>query len=100
MARRHHSKENPKQPNAHTMKTKLTTLLTTALLGLALASCSTTGGAKPYPYDVCIVSGNKLGSMGTPITKVHEGQQIKFCCEPCVEEFDENPAKFMTKLPK
>jgi hypothetical protein len=29
------------------MKTKLTTLLTIALLGLALASCSTTGGAKP-----------------------------------------------------
>lgn len=82
------------------MKTKLTTLLTTALLGLALASCSssTSGGAKPYPYDVCIVSGNKLGSMGTPITKVHQGQQVKFCCEPCVEEFDENPAKFMAKL--
>jgi YHS domain-containing protein len=82
------------------MKTKLTTLLTTALLGLALASCSNTGGANPYPYDVCIVSGNKLGSMGTPITKVHEGQQVKFCCSPCVEEFDANPAKFMTKLPK
>lgn len=86
------------KPNAHTMKTKLTTLLTTALLGLTLASCTTTSGAKPYPYDVCIVSGNKLGSMGTPIAKVHEGQQVKFCCEPCVEEFDENPAKFMAKL--
>ncbi len=85
-------------PKTHTMKTKLTTLLTTALLGLALAACSTTSGAKPYPYDVCIVSGNKLGSMGTPISKVHEGQQVKFCCSPCVEDFDANPAKFMTKL--
>lgn len=83
------------------MKTKLTTLLTTTLLGLALASCSTSaGGARPYPFDVCIVSGNKLGSMGTPVTKIHEGRQVKFCCEPCVEEFDANPAKFMAKLPK
>lgn len=83
------------------MKTKLTTLFTIALLGLSLASCSTTGGgAKPYPLDVCIVSGNKLGSMGTPITKVHEGQEVKFCCRPCVEDFDANPAKYMAKLPK
>lgn len=91
-------KNKPQTHRPNIMKTKLTTLLTTALLGLALASCSTSSGAKPYPYDVCIVSGNKLGSMGTPITKVHQGQQIKFCCEPCVEEFDENPAKFMAKL--
>ena len=82
------------------MKTKVISFLTTALLGLSLASCASTAGAKPYPLDVCIVSGNKLGSMGTPITKVYQGQQIKFCCAPCVEDFDANPAKFMTKLPK
>lgn len=78
------------------MKALLTTTLLTTLL--ALTSCSTPGGAKPYPYDVCIVSGNKLGSMGAPVTKVHDGQQLKFCCEPCVDEFNENPAKFMAKL--
>jgi YHS domain-containing protein len=82
------------------MKTKITTAFAVALLGLAMSSCSTTGGAKPYPLDTCIVSDNKLGSMGTPITKVHQGQQIKFCCEPCVDEFNENPAKYMAKLPK
>lgn len=82
------------------MKTKLTTLLTTALLGLTLASCSTTSsaGAKPYPLSTCIVSDNKLGSMGTPVTKVHQGQEVKFCCEPCVKKFDANPAKYMAKL--
>jgi hypothetical protein len=92
---------NPKPTQTHkqTMKTKLTTLLTVALLGLSLASCSTpSGGATPYPLDVCIVSGNKLGSMGTPITKVHQGQEVKFCCRPCVDDFDANPAKFMAKL--
>ncbi len=80
------------------MKTQLATLLTAALLGLSLVSCAGTAGAKPYPLDVCIVSGNKLGSMGTPITKVHQGQQVKFCCRPCVDDFDADPAKFMAKL--
>lgn len=80
------------------MKTKLTAFLTAALLGLALASCSSTSGTKPYPLDVCIVSGNKLGSMGRPITKVYNGQEVKFCCEPCTEDFAANPAKYMAKL--
>ena len=80
------------------MKNKITTAFAIALMGVAMSSCSTAGGAKPYPLDTCIVSDNKLGSMGTPVTKVHQGQEVKFCCEPCVEEFDENPAKFMAKL--
>lgn len=80
------------------MKTQLATLLTAVLLGLTLASCAGTAGAKPYPFDVCIVSGNKLGSMGTPVTKVHQGQEVKFCCRPCVEDFDADPDKFMAKL--
>lgn len=80
------------------MKTKLATLLATAFLGLTLASCAGTSGAKPYPLDVCIVSGNKLGSMGAPVTKVYQGQEVKFCCRPCVDDFDANPEKFMAKL--
>ncbi len=78
------------------MKTKLATLLSIALV--TLSSCATSGGAKPYPLDVCIVSGNKLGSMGKPVTKVHQGQEVKFCCSPCVEDFEANPEKFLAKL--
>jgi YHS domain-containing protein len=80
------------------MKNKITTAFAIALMGVAISSCATSGGAKPYPLDTCIVSDNKLGSMGTPVTKVHQGQEVKFCCEPCVDEFNENPAKYMAKL--
>lgn len=80
------------------MKMKITALFTSAVLGLGLVSCAASGGAKPYPKDTCIVSGNKLGSMGSPVTKVYQGQEVKFCCEPCVDEFNANPAKFMAKL--
>ena len=76
------------------MKTKIITLLTTALLGLSLSAAD----VKPYPLKNCLVSGNELGSMGKPITKVYGSQEIKFCCKPCIKKFDANPAKYMAKL--
>lgn len=57
-----------------------------------------TATGKPYPLDVCIVSGEKLGTMGSPIVFVHEGQEIKLCCKSCRPDFDKEPAKFLTKL--
>ena len=70
------------------------TLLTTLLFaGNALA-----GPIKPYPKDICIVSDNKLGSMGTPVTMVYDNQELKFCCKPCVRKFDKDPQKYLPKL--
>ncbi len=53
---------------------------------------------KPYPLSICLVTDSDLGSMGSPITKVYDGQQIKFCCKPCVREFEKNPAQYIKKL--
>ena len=54
--------------------------------------------AKPYPLEVCIVGGEKLGSMGKPFVFVHQGQEIKLCCDGCKSDFDKEPAKFLAKL--
>ena len=81
------------------MKQLIATLTTLSLL----VACASTGGstaARAYPLDTCIVTDNALGSMGDPITKVYDGQEVKFCCAPCVAEFEANPAEFMAKLPK
>ncbi|NLD91433.1 MAG: hypothetical protein GX639_02070 [Fibrobacter sp.] len=56
------------------------------------------GVVKPYPLSICLVTDSDLGSMGSPITKVYDGQQIKFCCKPCVKEFEKNPAEYLKKL--
>jgi len=53
---------------------------------------------KPYPLKVCIVAGNKLGSMGKPVTIVHKGQGVKFCCKACIKKFTKEPAKYLAKL--
>lgn len=78
-------------------------IITTATFALFISSCatsSTTGnsGTKSYTSDKCIVTDNKLGSMGDPVTKVYNGQEVKFCCNPCVKKFYAAPEKYLSKL--
>jgi len=59
-----------------------------------------TSTTKPYPLDVCLVSGEELGSMGDAYVFVHKGQQIKMCCKKCLKKFNTNPDKYMSMLNK
>ena len=83
------------------MKTLLLALAAVALI----TGCSTTEsqsastvGVKPYPLQICVVSGDKLGEMGPPVVKVYNGQEMKFCCKNCVKDFEKEPSKYLTKL--
>lgn len=51
-----------------------------------------------FAPDVCIVSGEKLGSMGKPFVFVHEGREIELCCKACKKDFDADPAKYLARL--
>ncbi len=53
---------------------------------------------KPYPLDVCVVSGEKLGSMGDPVVLKHEGREVRLCCPGCIDKFKKEPAKYLKKL--
>jgi YHS domain-containing protein len=53
-----------------------------------------------YPLDTCVVSGEKLGSMGEPFVITHEGTEVRFCCDSCVPKFKKDPAKYLAKLKK
>ncbi len=84
------------------MKTKPTlSLLTSALLAIGAITASGLSAAQPvksYPKKTCAVTDNKLGSMGTPVTKVYSGQEVKFCCKPCVSKFEKDPDRYLAKL--
>lgn len=54
--------------------------------------------AKPYPLDVCVVTGLPLGSMGEPVRHVHEGQEILFCCPACLPRFKADPDRYMQQI--
>jgi YHS domain-containing protein len=93
------------------MKLKLLPILT-ALSLTVFVSCKedkTTEADPPaesskivddYPLDVCVVSGEKLGSMGEPFVITHEGTEVRFCCDSCVPKFEKDPAKYLAKLKK
>lgn len=56
-----------------------------------------------YPVTTCVVSGDKLGSMGDFISYVHKeagkpDREVRFCCEGCIEDFKADPKKFLAKL--
>jgi hypothetical protein len=53
---------------------------------------------KPYPLETCVVSGEKLGSMGKPYVFTHEGREIKMCCKGCLKAFNKNTAKYIKQL--
>lgn len=84
-------------------------------VGLAVAGCSKAEEAKveappaapttataaatgAYPLTVCLVAGEKLGSMGDPVVYIHEGREVRFCCASCEATFKKDPAKYLAKL--
>ncbi len=66
-------------------------------VGIALAE-EAAPAPKPYPLNVCIVTGVELGTMGDPVVLVHEGQEVKFCCAHCQPTFEKDPQKYLKKL--
>lgn len=54
--------------------------------------------AAEYPLTTCVVSGEKLGAMGEPFVFVHEGTEVRLCCDHCKPKFDKDPAKYLEKL--
>ena len=99
------------------MKIMMNLLTTgTTAVALILSACSSTSSStststpvsrnpktsthevKPYLKDTCLVTGEKLGSMGAPVSIVHQGQEVKFCCKPCISKFNASPAKYLGSL--
>lgn len=53
---------------------------------------------KPYPLKTCVVSGEKLGSMGEPYVHAHKDREIKFCCKGCLKDFNKDTTKYLKQL--
>ena len=53
---------------------------------------------KEYPLKTCVVSDEKLGSMGKPYVIKHEGREVQFCCKSCEKDFKKEPAKYLKKI--
>ena len=83
------------------MKRHLFSLFAVAFASLlgnaAYAADGATAGA-PYPLKVCVVSGEKLGSMGKSFVHNHDGREVQFCCKSCLKDFNKDPQKYLKKI--
>ena len=75
-------------------------LLVLLALGAAtgLVNVATAAEDAPYPLKTCVVSGEKLGSMGKSFVHSYEGREVQFCCKACLKDFNKDPQKFLKKL--
>ena len=62
------------------------------------APTAATDASDQYPIEVCVVSGEKLGSMGPPVHVKVEGRTVKLCCAACKPQLLAEPAKYLAKL--
>jgi YHS domain-containing protein len=80
----------------------------TGALLFAVAGCAThespatmqatagTAATGAYPLKTCVVSGEDLGK--EPYVFTSNGQTVKLCCKDCLEKFNAEPGKYLTKI--
>ncbi|MEM9017731.1 MAG: hypothetical protein AAGC68_12010 [Verrucomicrobiota bacterium] len=57
------------------------------------------GGVTPYPFNTCAVQWHKPFKDGkAKHRRVYKGQEVLFCCTPCVKAFDMNPDPYMPRI--
>jgi YHS domain-containing protein len=73
----------------------------TAFLLMILSSVSflRAEDSKPYPLTTCIVSGEKVGEMGPPVSIDYQGKKVAFCCDSCIAKFQKDPSKYLANQP-
>lgn len=58
-----------------------------------------------YPLTTCVVTGEKLSSMGghdylykQNINGAETERLVRFCCKGCIKEFNKNPEKYLKMI--
>ncbi|MEX0939219.1 MAG: hypothetical protein WDZ59_15260 [Pirellulales bacterium] len=64
----------------------------------ALAKLSAEDRPLAEAQAVCVVSDEKLGSMGTPQKVAINGKEVWICCAGCKDPLLENPDEYLAKL--
>ena len=73
-------------------------LALSSICGYAAEGAGPAAEAKAYPLSTCVVTGEKLGTMGKPFVHKFEGREVQFCCKACLKDFNKDPQKFLKKL--
>ena len=51
-----------------------------------------------YPLNTCVITGEKIGEMGTPVDVIVNNRLFRLCCNGCVKQVKQKPAAAFEKL--
>ena len=63
---------------------------------VAAAAVIDDGGV--FPLAKCPITGEKIGSMGSPVIKQYDGREVRFCCPGCPAKFEADKAANLKKI--
>ena len=69
-----------------------------AEIAKALSKLSAADRAAAEKQKICPVTGELLGSMGTPRKITVKGRDVFLCCQGCEATFKKDPDKYLAKL--
>jgi hypothetical protein len=79
-------------------KLLLAGLLTTVFVATAVAAEKKDEKKSTYPLTTCLVSDEKLDSMGKPYVTKIDGREVQLCCKACEKDLKKDSAKYLKKL--
>ena len=75
------------------------TALTAALtFGAVAADKAFKLKTRPYPLENCVVTDEKLGSMGDAFVLVEGDQEVQLCCKSCKKDFEKDKKASLAKI--
>lgn len=80
------------------MKLRTNLLAFASILFLVSCSDEPAEANSSYPLKNCVVSGEPLGSMGTPVIINHNGTEVRLCCKECIKDFKADPETYLSKI--
>jgi hypothetical protein len=89
---------NPPAPAADPAKQPAADAGAASKIEASFASLSAEDRARATTQKICPVSGEGLGTMGTPIKVSVAGQEVFICCESCKDPLLEKPAEHLAKI--
>lgn len=93
-----HDHDHDHEHADHSHESEVAATAADQLAGSIEDAAAKTATDDAYPLDVCVVSGEELGSMGDPVNFVHEGVAMKLCCDHCLPKLKKDPAKYAAKV--
>jgi len=85
-------------PNPHRPQATFSQVFVLSIPPVTVAPLEESDRPRIAEQEVCVVSGGRLGSMGTSVKVLIGDQPVYLCCRGCLGRVEENPRLYLEKI--